>query len=255
MVKGQHELEARYLSLIQKNPPPEATIGAIFGPMEDWILAVGRHKLLLMPGNGEWALWDPLHQSWEHTGLGSGEVDFGLEAGRLVIQRRPGAPPLRADLGEDRWFLRSAAGSSGPFERAEILRQVQGRSAAVRRVGTPVWLRAEALFRAEEQEERGVATLQVMSGREVGRQIPLEERTLLGKWPGCTVQLDDNSLSAIHTEIQHRGGNHWQIRHLGGPGGTWRNGELIQGWESLHSGDKVAIGRYNLIFHQLKADQ
>ncbi len=256
MVRLQQELEARYLRLSREKAAEDATMEALFGPMEDWLLPLGVHQLLLMPANGEWALLDPHHQSWEHTGVGPGEVDFLVEAGKLVIKRRPGAPPLRADLGEDRWYVRNTVGTTGPYPRAAVVEEAKagnwGEQVAVRRVGTPVWLRVDALYRPAGSVERGVATLQVMSGAEVGRQILLEERTLLGSGAESTVWLDDSSLSAVHTEILHVGGDRWQIRHLGGPGGSWRNGRMIQGWESLVAGDKVELGRYHLVFHQLK---
>ncbi len=256
MVNHQRDIEGRFLRIVQEPVAMDRPMEAVFGPMEDWLLHLGPHQLVLMPPSGEWALLDPRHQSWEHTGLGTGEVDFSLQGTRLVINRRPGAPPLRADLGDDRWYLRSGAGTVGPKSREEIVRELRAGhvvgTAAVRRVGTPVWLRADALYRPAGTVERGVATLQVMAGVEVGRQLVLADRNLLGSGAGSTLTIADSLVGAVQTEILHVGGDSWQIRDVGGHGGTRRNGIGLEGWESLNPGDEVGIGRTLLLFHQLK---
>jgi hypothetical protein len=59
-----------------------------YGTPEDWALAIGDHRLLLVPTTKEWLYFDTLHGTYEPTGHGAGEVWFGVANGRLGVKHR-----------------------------------------------------------------------------------------------------------------------------------------------------------------------
>ncbi|KUG04958.1 hypothetical protein ASZ90_017637 [hydrocarbon metagenome] len=76
ITKKQIDIEYRYKNMKDRELDPEMTMTEVFGPIENWMLEVGRIKYWLNPLNGVWYYLDPIHESWEDSGYKAGEVAF-----------------------------------------------------------------------------------------------------------------------------------------------------------------------------------
>ncbi|MEX0938295.1 MAG: SpoIIE family protein phosphatase [Pirellulales bacterium] len=86
-----------------------------------------------------------------------------------------------------------------------------------------------------------MAILQVVRGPDPGRQFLLEgEQAVLGRHPECDVVLDVAAVSRQHARIV-RDGETYFLEDLGSRNGTFLNGNMIEGRQSLHEGDQVVI--------------
>jgi pSer/pThr/pTyr-binding forkhead associated (FHA) protein len=65
-------------------------------------------------------------------------------------------------------------------------------------------------------------------------------RLTLGRGSGCTLVLDDITVSRRHAELVVRDGA-WILRDLGSSNGTWVNGRRVVEAE-VRSGDVVVLG-------------
>jgi hypothetical protein len=81
-------MESRLLETWARGFPEKRTVEGVFGPYDQWLLPLGEHLLLLHPALKEWLVLDRLHDTWEHTGLGPGEVVFVAQEKRLGFRRR-----------------------------------------------------------------------------------------------------------------------------------------------------------------------
>ncbi|WP_331953641.1 hypothetical protein [Pengzhenrongella sp.] len=75
--------------------------GDATGDFEDWVLDLDGYRLLLHPPTGQWLGYDRVHNTWEPTGIGSGEATFTIIDGRLAADRSgpiavPTAAPAQA---------------------------------------------------------------------------------------------------------------------------------------------------------------
>lgn len=84
----QAEMESRLVQTWARGFSETGTIEQIFGPYEDWSLTLGTHLLLLHPVRKEWLVLDRLHDTWEPTGFGPGEVVFVAHGKRLGFLRK-----------------------------------------------------------------------------------------------------------------------------------------------------------------------
>ncbi|MED5371098.1 MAG: FHA domain-containing protein [Myxococcota bacterium] len=64
-----------------------------------------------------------------------------------------------------------------------------------------------------------------------GHPVALSARSVLGRAPGCQIQVSDPRVSGEHLVLTWSGGC-WHVRDLGSSNGTWLDGER------LHPGDK-----------------
>jgi len=78
-----------------------------------------------------------------------------------------------------------------------------------------------------------------------GTGFPLESSTLVGRRSGCTVVLDDPSVSAEHAELE-RTGDGWLLHDLGSTNGTFVNDEEVAGTHGIADGDIVQFGRVTM---------
>lgn len=78
-------------------------------------------------------------------------------------------------------------------------------------------------------------------------EVELGARTLIGRHPGCDVQLLDEMVSKEHCEIVLRDGNRF-IRDLGTTNGTRVNGVRLAGERRLDHLDEIGAGRMRLLF-------
>ena len=108
----------------------QMTLEEAFGPMEDWILEMGSHRLMLNPINGYWVYEDTLHDSWEATGFRAGEVLFCLEGEELAVKLNPEPPDWdednRFNLAEEFYLRLQKRLSAGVIDQDAYSREVQG---------------------------------------------------------------------------------------------------------------------------------
>jgi hypothetical protein len=81
---------------------------------------------------------------------------------------------------------------------------------------------------------------------QAGQQIPLSDQTVIGRMPGCDVQLDDPSVSRRHARIS-RADQGWLIEDLGSTNGIMVNGTTVDR-EYLSGGDDLELGNVRLRF-------
>ncbi|TVP98829.1 MAG: FHA domain-containing protein [Planctomycetaceae bacterium] len=72
--------------------------------------------------------------------------------------------------------------------------------------------------------------------------------TVIGRHPDCDVIVDVGAVSRVHAKIMRRG-NDYFLEDQGSRNGTFLNGQLINGSQSLSEGDKVRICEVELVFH------
>lgn len=92
-----------------------------------------------------------------------------------------------------------------------------------------------------------MARLVYSAGKPGERIFELGEITLIGRHPGCQVQLLDNLVSKEHALIERRGGEHW-IRDLGAMNGTGVNGVRLVSERRLEHLDEVQVVQNRLLF-------
>lgn len=92
------------------------------------------------------------------------------------------------------------------------------------------------------------ACLVVMYGDDLGRRIPLGERTVvIGRSSQADVQLDQESVSRNHCRVYWDGHRH-RIEDLQSTNGTYVNDKLLNGPSELRDADQVKVGRAILKF-------
>jgi pSer/pThr/pTyr-binding forkhead associated (FHA) protein len=94
---------------------------------------------------------------------------------------------------------------------------------------------------AEAPPEPLVAELQ-------GHALPLSGRLCsIGTAPESAIRLNDPAVAFVHAQVaQH--GNALYLRDAGTQTGTWVNGVPLAGAHALHDGDRVLVGRTELVF-------
>src|SRR5262249_5681335 len=97
------------------------------------------------------------------------------------------------------------------------------------------------------------ASLSVESGVHPGRQLLLTRpQTCIGRGARCDVDLSgDSGVEATHARIKHEGGQ-WVLSDAETGSGTQVNGQRITNPTALHTGDRIQIGGYVLVF-EMKA--
>ncbi|MEU8221671.1 DUF1707 and FHA domain-containing protein [Kribbella sp. NPDC048915] len=69
----------------------------------------------------------------------------------------------------------------------------------------------------------------------------------IGRGPGATLRLADDSVSRAHAELRHVG-DRWLLRDLGSMNGTWVNDSRITTTVRVRPGDRVAFGAVEFTF-------
>jgi len=71
---------------------------------------------------------------------------------------------------------------------------------------------------------------------------------LIGSDPDSHLILETPEVDSNHASLELRDG-HWILQDLGGPGGTFVNGEMIDGPFALYHGDLIELSHVKLKFH------
>jgi pSer/pThr/pTyr-binding forkhead associated (FHA) protein len=131
----------------------------------------------------------------------------------------------------------------------DLINQITGGGLASRLIGLSLIGLAIGLLIGLVQELTKAAWLTVDAGRLKGRQYRLEGTvSSIGRAEENPVGLfGDSAVQARHAVIEHRG-NDYVLRGLAVADGTFLNGERIES-ATLHDGDRVRIGSYELTFH------
>lgn len=131
----------------------------------------------------------------------------------------------------------------------DMINQATGGGLASRLIGLSLIGLAIGLLIGLVQELTKAAWLTVEAGRLKGRQYRLEgAMSSIGRAEENPVGLfGDPAVQARHAAIERRG-NDYVLRGLAIADGTFLNGERIES-ATLHDGDRIRIGAYELTFH------
>lgn len=69
----------------------------------------------------------------------------------------------------------------------------------------------------------------------------------IGSAPDCAVRLGDPAVGFLHAQISQQG-KALYLRDAGTQTGTWVNGRLLAGAHALQDGDRIVVGRSELVF-------
>jgi hypothetical protein len=89
-----------------------------------------------------------------------------------------------------------------------------------------------------------VASLELVD--QAGQRITLPNQAIIGRMPGCDVQLDDPSVSRRHARIS-RANSGWLIEDLGSTNGVTVNGASVER-EYLSGGEDIELGNVRMRF-------
>jgi hypothetical protein len=123
----------------------------------------------------------------------------------------------------------------GTYELRGKVEAAPGHEAAVR----PPAPRAPA-----EPAMAGRASLELVD--QAGQRITLPNQAIIGRMPGCDVQLDDPSVSRRHARIS-RANSGWLIEDLGSTNGVTVNGASVER-EYLSGGEDIELGNVRMRF-------
>jgi pSer/pThr/pTyr-binding forkhead associated (FHA) protein len=109
-----------------------------------------------------------------------------------------------------------------------------------------IGLHAEAPAPLNPEAPPGVrgALLELADGRRVDLNASVCN---IGSAPDATIQLSDPNVSSLHAQIKEYHGALF-LRDAGSFGGTWVNGAPLSNAHELRHGDRISIGRSQLLF-------
>jgi sigma-B regulation protein RsbU (phosphoserine phosphatase) len=89
-----------------------------------------------------------------------------------------------------------------------------------------------------------MAILVTLRGPEVGRQFPLDGRTIrIGRQLDCDILLESTAVSRRHAQLVVAGDG-FLVEDLGSSNGTYVNGERVSGQVAIHENDTLQVGPY-----------
>ncbi len=81
-----------------------------------------------------------------------------------------------------------------------------------------------------------------------GSALPIAGKLCsLGSAPDSNIRLNDPAVAFLHAQVTQQG-NALYLRDAGTQTGTWVNGALLAGAHALHDGDRIVMGRTELVF-------
>ncbi|MBX3637115.1 MAG: diguanylate cyclase [Rubrivivax sp.] len=107
----------------------------------------------------------------------------------------------------------------------------------------------QALLEGGRADEARQPCLVLYSGADVGRRFVLPEGTLVvGRAPGCELQIDSAAISRRHAELTVQGDQVW-LRDLGSANGSHLNDRRVEGSVQLRDADVVRLADVVLKFY------
>lgn len=100
--------------------------------------------------------------------------------------------------------------------------------------------------RPRETSGGGPASLQILDDDQLGQRVSLRSSMVIGRMPGCDLQLDDPSVSRRHARISHSSAG-WLIEDLGSTNGIRVNGASVKR-EHLRGNDEIELGNIRMRF-------
>ena len=88
----------------------------------------------------------------------------------------------------------------------------------------------------------------------IGRSTFTQEEVRIGRNSDNEVQIDNLGLSRYHASIETVNGIHI-LKDFGSQNGTYINGEKVTGRRGLNDGDRIALGKFALLFRTDKAQK
>ena len=88
--------------------------------------------------------------------------------------------------------------------------------------------------------------VRLLSGPAATKSWRLSEPALIGRSPECDICLEDAAASAHHARIKMEDAR-WSIEDLKSRNGTFLNGRRIDSRARLDAGDRIKIGRSELV--------
>ena len=92
-------------------------------------------------------------------------------------------------------------------------------------------------FMTTHDESTGTSRFEVTNGE-----------TVIGRHPDCDIVVEVGAVSRFHAKITRRA-NEFVLEDQGSRNGTFLNGQLINGEQTLREGDRVRICEVELVFH------
>jgi FHA domain len=86
-------------------------------------------------------------------------------------------------------------------------------------------------------------------GLRSGAEYDLAHGAVLGRGQAADIRLEDPFASSRHARIE-RQGDLLVIEDLGSTNGTYLNGDLLDGPQPLHPGDRIRIGDNEFVYQQ-----
>lgn len=86
-------------------------------------------------------------------------------------------------------------------------------------------------------------------GLRSGDEYDVQEGAIMGRGGGADIRLEDPFASSRHCRIS-RQGDVLVIEDMGSTNGTYLNGDLLEGPQPLHPGDRIRIGDNEFSFVQ-----
>ncbi len=95
-----------------------------------------------------------------------------------------------------------------------------------------------------------MAYLAIKEGPLAGTHLALEGKITIGRHTGCTLHLNDASVSRQHAEIWHKE-NYFALVDLGSANGSFVNGEQLHRFvpRPLYDNDEIILGNSRFFFH------
>ncbi len=92
--------------------------------------------------------------------------------------------------------------------------------------------------------------VKVLFGEQVQEAKPLQEgEVVVGRARECTLVIDNLGVSRRHCRF-FKEGEAWMVEDLGSQNGTFLNGERLPAKKALKQGDRIGIGKHNLVYEE-----
>ncbi len=88
--------------------------------------------------------------------------------------------------------------------------------------------------------------LAIDSGIHAGDRLQLVDEVHIGRSEACELVLDDDYVSSMHAQLNHRSDGSWVLKDLGSTNGTYVNSERIADPVTVGTDDIIRIGEVQM---------